>query len=59
MDESFESLFQEVDEKTLTEPEVEKKEEIIKALKKDKKFVAKYGSGGMYAVATAQAEKVA
>lgn len=48
-----------IEEKHLTEPETEKREEIVLALKKNKGFVAKYGKGAVFAVATAKAEKVA
>jgi hypothetical protein len=48
-----------IDEKHLTEPEIEKREEIVTALKKNKGFVSKYGKGAAFAIATAKAEKVA
>lgn len=48
-----------IEEKHLTEPEIEKREEIVTALKKNKGFVSKYGKGAAFAVATAKAEKVA
>lgn len=48
-----------LDEKKLTEPELDKREEIVKALKKDHKFVSKYGKDSAYAIATAKAKEVA
>ena len=55
--------FQELIEKTLTKPEKEKKEEIVKSMKKDKKgFEARYGDRAkevMYATATKIAKKKA
>lgn len=48
-----------VDEKTLTPAEQDKKEEIVNALKKDRKFTSKYGKDSIYAVATAKAKQVA
>ena len=57
------SQFQELIEKTLTKPEKEKKEEIVKSMKKDKKgFEARYGDRAkevMYATATKIAKKKA
>jgi hypothetical protein len=47
-----------IDEKTLTEPEIEKREEIVKALKKTKGFVAKYGKDAAFAIATAKAKEL-
>ena len=47
--------FQDLIERTLTEPEKDKKEEIVKSMKKDKKgFEARYGDDAksvMYATA--------
>lgn len=55
--------FQDLIEKTLTKPEKEKKEEIVKSMKKDKKgFEARYGDRAkevMYATATKIAKKKA
>ena len=55
--------FQDLIEKTLTKPEKEKKEEIVKSMKKDKKgFAARYGDRAkevMYATATKIAKKKA
>jgi len=57
------SQFQDLIEKTLTKPEKEKKEEIVKSMKKDKKgFQARYGDRAkevMYATATKIAKKKA
>ena len=57
------SQFQDLIEKTLTKPEKEKKEEIVKSMKKDKKgFEARYGDREkevMYATATKIAKKKA
>ena len=57
------SQFQDLIEKTLTKPEKEKKEEIVKSMKKDKKgFEARYGDRAkevMYATATKIAKKKA
>ena len=50
---------EEIQEKTLTPAEKTKMEEIVKALKKDKKFVSKYGEDSAYAIATAKAKEVA
>lgn len=46
-------------EKTLTDAEMTKREEIVLALKKDKKFMSKYGKDSAYAIATAKAKEVA
>jgi hypothetical protein len=55
--------FQDLIEKTLTKPEKEKKEEIVKSMKKDKKgFESRYGDRAkevMYATATKIAKKKA
>ena len=55
--------FRDLIEKTLTKPEKEKKEEIVKSMKKDKKgFEARYGDRAkevMYATATKIAKKKA
>lgn len=55
--------FQDLIEKTLTKPEKEKKEEIVKSMKKDKKgFEARYGDRAkevMYATATKIAKEKA
>ena len=55
--------FQDLIERTLTEPEKDKKEEIVKYMKKDKKvFEARYGDDAksvMYATATKIAKKKA
>ena len=48
-----------IDEKKLTPAEKAKMEEIVTALKKDKKFVSKYGEDSAYAIATAKAKEVA
>jgi len=57
------SQFQDLIEKTLTKPEMKKKEEIVKSMKKDKKgFQARYGDRAkevMYATATKIAKKKA
>ena len=57
------SQLQDLIEKTLTKPEKEKKEEIVKSMKKDKKgFEARYGDRAkevMYATATKIAKKKA
>ena len=55
------SQFQELIEKTLTKPEKEKKEEIVKSMKKKGDF-SKYGDDAksvMYATATKIAKKKA
>ena len=55
--------FQDLIEKTLTEPEKDKKEEIVKSMKKDKEgFEGRYGDRAkevMYATATKIAKKKA
>ena len=55
--------FQDLIERTLPEPEKDKKEEIVKSMKKDKKgFEARYGDDAksvMYATATKIAKKKA
>ena len=55
--------FQELIEKTLTKPEMKKREEIVKSMKKGKKgFEARYGDRAkevMYATATKIAKKKA
>ena len=52
-----------IDEKKLTKPEMKKKEEIVKSMKKDKKgFQTRYGDRAkevMYATATKIAKKKA
>jgi len=57
------SQFQDLIEKTLTKPEKEKKEEIVKSMKKDKEgFEGRYGDRAkevMYATATKIAKKKA
>ena len=57
------SQFQDLIEKTLTKPEMKKKEEIVKSMKKDKEgFEGRYGDRAkevMYATATKIAKKKA
>ena len=48
-----------LDEKHLTEPELEKREEIVLALKKDPKFQTKRGKSSAFAIATAKAKEIA
>jgi len=48
-----------IDEKTLTDAELTKREEIVKALKKDPKFQTKRGKDSAYAIATSKAKEVA
>lgn len=48
-----------IEEKKLTTAEEKKAEEIVTALKKDKKFISKYGEDSAYAIATAKAKEVA
>jgi hypothetical protein len=50
-----ETSLSNLDEKTLTKPELKKREEIVKAMKKD----FKGSKGAMYAIATEKAKKVA
>ena len=47
-----------LDEKTLTTAEMEKREEIVKAIKRDPKFQTKKGKSSAYAIATARAKEL-
>lgn len=48
-----------MDESELSTEQKDKKEQIVNALKKDRKFVSKYGKDAIYAVATNKAKQVA